>query len=238
MNDGKALVQQFFVHERKRRRNRLVVMWSLVGLADVFVVAAYLGGMPVERIAMVLILPVLASFVLLWRGLSDGRRLEGRLGELLNAVEFGWDELHGLDLNAEEADRLHEAFTHIAAGRLMTNEIQLRTRGGDAKGPAFDGHEATIDPKRNRVDPALHEADYDGLEGVLRVSEQLVEEANQQYAEQAQRQWEASEARDLDNIEEGVERLGDLVASGWFERNAKDGALSELMESHEEKGSQ
>ena len=72
----KALVQQFFVHERKRRRNRLVVMWSLVGLADVFVVAAYLGGMPVERIAMVLILPVLASFVLLWRGLSDGRRLE------------------------------------------------------------------------------------------------------------------------------------------------------------------
>ena len=58
------------------------------------------------------------------------------------------------------------------------------------------------------------------------------------YAEQAQRQWEASEARDLDNIEEGVERLGDLVASGWFERNAKDGALSELMESREEKGSQ
>ena len=38
--------------------------------------------------------------------------------------------------------------------------------------------------------------------------------------------------------EEGVERLGDLVASGWFERNAKDGALSELMESREEKGSQ
>ena len=31
MNDGKALVQQFFVHERKRRRNRLIVMWSLVG---------------------------------------------------------------------------------------------------------------------------------------------------------------------------------------------------------------
>ena len=73
--------------------------------------------MPVDRIAMVLILPVLASFVLLWRGLSDGRRLDGRLGELLSALSFGWDELHGLDLNAEEADRLHEAFTHIAAGR-------------------------------------------------------------------------------------------------------------------------
>ena len=38
-----------------------------------------------------------------------------------------------------------------------------------------------------------------------------------------------AERRDLDNIEEGVERLGDLVASGWFERNAKDGAVEELM---------
>ena len=88
------------------------------------------------------------------------------------------------------------------------------------------------------MDPNLHEDEYLGLEGELRVSERLVEEANQQYAEQAQQQWEVAEARDLDNIEAGVKRLGDLVASGWFEQNAKDGALSELMESHEEPGSE
>ena len=81
------------------------------------------------------------------------------------------------------------------------------------------------------MDPALHEEDYAGLEGALRVSEQLVEEANQHYAEEAQRLWDIAEARDMDNIEEGVSRLGDLVASGWFERNAKDGAVEELMKS-------
>ena len=70
------------------------------------------------------------------------------------------------------------------------------------------------------------------------MSEQLVEEANQQYAEEAQRQWDLAERRDMDNVEAGVERLGDLVASGWFERNAKDGAVEELMNSKRKSGSQ
>lgn len=83
------------------------------------------------------------------------------------------------------------------------------------------------------MDPSLHEADYEGLEGELRVSEKLVEEANQHYAEEAQRQWDIAEKRDMDMVEEGIERLGDLVASGWFERNPKDGALRELMEKTE-----
>jgi hypothetical protein len=123
-------------------------------------------------------------------------------------------------------------------GRASSNETFLRTRGSDEKGPAFDREGVTVDAGADRVDPALHEQDYDGLEGALRVSEQLVEEANQQYAEEAQRQWDLAERRDMDNIEAGVERLGDLVASGWFERNAKDGAVEELMNSKRESGSQ
>jgi hypothetical protein len=42
----------------------------------------------------------------------------------------------------------------------------------------------------------------------------------------------------MDNIEAGVERLGDLVAAGWFEQNAKDGAVEELMNSHRQDESQ
>ena len=42
----------------------------------------------------------------------------------------------------------------------------------------------------------------------------------------------------MDNIEEGVSRLGDLVATGWFERNAKDGAVEELMKSKGDRDSQ
>ena len=238
MTDANVLIQQFFVDERSRKRRALVVLWSTAVLADVFAVSAYFAGMGVERIAAFLAVPVLASFALLWRSMNRERTLQTRLAHMLDAVEFGWEELHGLDLNAEEADRLHEAFTAIAAGRSATNEAELQTRGGDEKGPAFDRNDAFIDPNRGRVDPNLHEDEYLGLEGELRVSERLVEEANQQYAEQAQQQWEVAEARDLDNIEAGVKRLGDLVASGWFEQNAKDGALSELMESHEEPGSE
>ena len=238
MTDANVLIQQFFVDERSRKRRALVVLWSTVVLIDFFAVGAYFAGMGVERIAAFLAVPVLASFALLWRSMNRGKTLQTRLAHMLDAVEFGWEELHGLDLNAEEADRLHEAFTAIAAGRSATNEAELQTRGGDEKGPAFDRSDAFIDPNRDRVDPNLHEDEYLGLEGELRVSERLVEEANQQYAEQAQQQWEVAEARDLDNIEAGVKRLGDLVASGWFEQNAKDGALSELMESHEDPGSE
>jgi hypothetical protein len=39
----------------------------------------------------------------------------------------------------------------------------------------------------------------------------------------------------MDNIEAGVKRLGDLVASGWFEQNAEDGALANLMESRDQR---
>ena len=85
-----------------------------------------------------------------------------------------------------------------------------------------------------RVDPSLHEGDYEGLEDDLRVAEQLVEQANQHYAEEAQRQWELAEQRDMDMVEAGVDRLGDLVAQGWFEQNPEDGALAALMEKAED----
>ena len=68
------------------------------------------------------------------------------------------------------------------------------------------------------------------MEDELGVAEQLLEEADQKYAEEAARQWAMAEKRDMDNIESGVKRLGDLVASGWFEKNAKDGAMAELLE--------
>ena len=51
------------------------------------------------------------------------------------------------------------------------------------------------------------------------------------YAKQAEERWRVAEAGDSDLIEAGVERLGDLVATEWFEKNARDGAVSEVMKS-------
>ena len=231
---NKALIEHFFVQERAGRKKLLFAIWGIVILTDVFVLIAYLHGMDVYRIAQFLTVPLVLAIAVQWLSSHRMKTLQRRLGTLLDSIEFGWEELNGLDLDQKEADHLHQAFAASNIGRIANNESYLRTRGGDEKGPAFDKTETSVDPNLVRVDPSLHEADYEGLEGELRVSEKLVEEANQHYAEEAQRQWDIAEKRDMDMVEEGIERLGDLVASGWFERNPKDGALHELMETAEE----
>ena len=52
-----------------------------------------------------------------------------------------------------------------------------------------------------------------------------------QYEQKAQQRWQEAESKDTDLIEAGVERLGDLVKTDWFEKNAKEGAVEELMNS-------
>ena len=232
MSENKELVEQFFVQERKKHRRMVVLLWIMMGLGDLVAILAWFEGIEISRILRGLAVLAGFAFVMLWLVRHQKKTLQERLGALLASIEFGWDELHGLDLNTAEADHLHLAFSATTLGRITTNESYLRTRGSDEKGPAFDEVEAAINASKQRVDPLLHEEDYVGLEGDLRVAEQLVEEANQQYADEAQRQWDIAEAQDMDNIEAGVKRLGDLVATGWFERNAKDGAVEEVMNSH------
>ena len=69
------------------------------------------------------------------------------------------------------------------------------------------------------------------MEGPLLQSEHLLRDADLMYAKHAEERWKRSEADDADLIEAGVERLGDLVTTEWFEKNAKDGAVSEVMKS-------
>ena len=231
---NKALIEQFFVQERAKRRKIIAAIWTVVILTDVFMVVAFLQGMDWFQMLQILIVPLTICFAALGLDLRQKKSLQGRLTALLDSIEFGWDELNGLDLRQDEADKLHHAFTAATTGRISTNETYLRTRGTDEKGPAFDKTTTEVDSGMVRVDPSLHEGDYVGLEDDLGVAEQLVHEANQHYAEEAQRQWEAAEQRDLDMVEAGVERLGDLVASGWFEQNPEEGALSALMEREKE----
>ena len=88
--------------------------------------------------------------------------------------------------------------------------------------------EAEANPERSQ------EEQQDQSQAQVQMDDQgEMEEAEERYTAEAQRQWAIAEARDMDNIEAGVQRLGDLVASGWFERNAKDGAMAELMEDHD-----
>jgi hypothetical protein len=64
------------------------------------------------------------------------------------------------------------------------------------------------------------------MEGELTSGEKMVAEANTEYADMAQRRWEVAEANDPDLIEYGVEKLGDLVRTDYFEKNAEDGVFT------------
>lgn len=122
----------------------------------------------------------------------------------------------------------------MAAETGRFDEVQVKKKAGSIRGHDEKGFTGGIEVNGHdgiapRRDVKESEGIYDGLEGELSRSEHLVVEANAQYETVANERWKAAEEADLDLIEAGVERLGDLVRTDWLEKNAKDGALDELM---------
>ena len=105
----------------------------------------------------------------------------------------------------------------------------LMTRGKDARGFTSGIAESELDSDKQYA--SAHEREeYKGIEEELTVAQQVRAEADQRYAEHAQRRWEESERNDPDLIEAGVERLGDLVTTDYFEKNHDANAVSNLMD--------
>ena len=117
---------------------------------------------------------------------------------------------------------------------IQVSKTQRRNRGSDEKCFTSGKTASPLDSALQRRDSSLSDGNFDGLEDDLRPSELLVSEANVRYEQIAQQRWKESESNDQDLIEAGVERLGDLVRTDWFEKNAKDGAVEALMESKSE----
>ena len=109
----------------------------------------------------------------------------------------------------------------------FTNKKHRRPRGFDEKGPTGGVLSQSLDRKNLRID-AMENNDYDAIEEEITSGESLIHEANQKYAEISEKRWADSESKDGDLIEAGIEKLGDLVKTDWFEHNAKDGAVKEL----------
>ena len=231
--DSSVLLQQFFHREARTTRAIQRLAWCAVALLVGLNLGVATGRLTLSTYGASTVLAATTVGGLTVNLRRRQHRLDERLAALLDRIDLDWSAMDELPLNDVEREAVHQAFTRQFQSGAGSNEAYLRTRGTDQKGPAFGGGEASIDASNERVDPALHEADYDGLEDELRVAERLMEEAEERYTAEAQRQWAIAEARDMDNIEAGVQRLGDLVASGWFERNAKDGAMAELMEDHD-----
>ncbi len=111
----------------------------------------------------------------------------------------------------------------------LSNKEYLRNRGQDEKGPSFHQNDSLFSTKKSIVIPVSNEA-YQNLDSDTTEGEKLVNKADLIYSEKAKEQWQKSEREDQDIIEAGVDNLGELVKSGWFEKNAKDGAIKELYE--------
>ena len=104
----------------------------------------------------------------------------------------------------------------------------LMTRGKDERGFTPGRLDSDLDANRELTEAEDRE-EYQGLEDDLTIAQQVKAEADQRYAEHAQQRWEEAERNDPDLIEAGVTRLGDLVATDYFEKNHDPNAVSKLM---------
>ena len=111
---------------------------------------------------------------------------------------------------------------------VKDEKIEIMTRGRDEKGPTWGKEEYNLDQKMERRDAVLEGEKYQGMEDELTQPEQLVKEADDVYAEMAQKRWEQTEMADEDLIEHGVKRLGDLLTTEYFDKSAEDGVFQKI----------
>lgn len=140
-----------------------------------------------------------------------------------------YDMTHLLDIDDKES-RYQAYIEHIS--EWINNDIEeinpTRTRGSDPAGPDWGKTDFKLGQKPERRDAIIGGEVFTGLEGDLTPGEKMVADANLKYAKMAQDRWANSEANDPDLIEYGVERLGDLVKTDYFEKNAEEGSFSKV----------
>ena len=91
-----------------------------------------------------------------------------------------------------------------------------KTRGKDSSGPAKGKGGDIFSGENDRIDAMTKRPEFDDLEGPLTKTEKLVAEANKIANKRALEEWDLAESNDQELIEAGVEKLGDLVATGHF----------------------
>lgn len=150
------------------------------------------------------------------------------------AFALRYDMTHILDIDDKE--ERHQAYLQHLSDWIATDlgdANPTRSRGDDPKGPDWGKTDFKLGHDPVRRDAISEGEKYTGMEGSLTSGEVMVEEANQEYADLAQKRWENAEANDPDLVEYGVERLGDLVKTDYFEKNAEDGAFSKVVNTDE-----
>jgi hypothetical protein len=146
-----------------------------------------------------------------------------------------YDMTHLLDIDDQEAR--YEAYLEHLSDWIATDIDQInptRERGSDPSGPDWGKTDFKLGHEPGRRDAIVEGVKYAGMEGDLTSGEKMVLEANLEYATMAQKRWDESEANDPDLIEYGVKRLGDLVRTEYFDKNAEEGAFNKVANKGED----
>ena len=140
-----------------------------------------------------------------------------------------YDMTHLLDIDDKE--ERYQAYLEHLSEWIATDMEEInptRTRGSDPSGPDWGKTDFKLGQEPQRRDAIIQGEKYSGMEGDLTSAEKMVADANTNYATMAQKRWEIAEANDPDLIEYGVEKLGDLVKTDYFEKNAESGAFAKV----------
>ena len=142
-------------------------------------------------------------------------------------IEEMLSELH-IDIDDfEGALTLERVLERVNMQTIEVEKNPVRTRGKDVRGFTGGVLESDLD-EQQAIRPISKHDVYADLEQDLTIAEQVKAEADKRYAEHAQQRWEEAERNDPDLIEAGVKRLGDLVTTGYFEKNQDSKAVSKL----------
>ncbi|MBA88024.1 MAG: hypothetical protein CMB16_01985 [Euryarchaeota archaeon] len=141
-----------------------------------------------------------------------------------------YDMTHILDLDNKE-DRYKAYLSHLSnwIAPEMEEMNPTMSRAKDPSGPDWGKTDFKLGQAPERRDAIIEGQKYTGLEDDLTLGEKMIEDANKRYANIAQQRWEEAESNDPDLIEYGVEKLGDLVRTDYFIKNAEDGAFSKAL---------
>ena len=143
--------------------------------------------------------------------------------EMLSDLHIDIDDFEG-------AMTLERILERVNMEVIDVKKNPVRTRGKDAKGFTGGVIESELDEEQS-IRPVSDDDQYSELEQDLTIAEQVKAEADKRYAEHAQQRWEDAERNDPDLIEAGVTRLGDLLATDYFEKNHDPNAISKLKTS-------
>ena len=205
-------LQQYFFEENRKRRRRLFVLFTFMFGFILGVVGFLFTNVSMNTILLFEFV-VFIGIVLFIS--SSHRKAMERQETLFMMLELDPELL-------EQSNRMDMAFQAVQAGNLQSIQVSKthrRNRGSDEKGFTSGRIDSQLNVSQSRRDATISDSIYKGLEDDLRPSEVLVNQANIRYQQKADQLWQKAESEDTDLVEAGVERLGDLVKTDWFEKN-------------------